>query len=243
MAKNVSEYTRLRDIAVKRAARLVEAGLAAPMRFPTIKEVGKGTERYEKELGKLREYVGHQATVRNVKKSGTPFFNPVFGMPDFNEKKKQARKPLTEAQRARKNARARERYKEQKVMNLGGPEKGVRYRSFLRALNKVRSQWEKIGYNPGFDLEKLTLNPEQAKAFVEYLDYRFSQGDFTQKYVIDQFIMDFGKMLNKNGKPGAIKDDFELFMKDRQGLQDRAGSMSGMSEDETLSLWNAFVNR
>lgn len=167
MSKNVSEFTRLRDIARKRNIRLVEQGLTAPINFPRERDIKNDPVRYQKELERLRSYVGQGATVRAVKQSGTGFFNPEFGLPDFGmqERKAKQRRQLTEAQRARKNQRARQRYAERKVFEYGGEEKGKRFRGYLKALETVRNEWQKVGYNPGFDIEKLILKPDQARGF------------------------------------------------------------------------------
>ena len=78
-----SEYSKLRDIARKRNIRLVEQGLSAPMNIPRLRDIRNDPQRVAKELQKLRDYVNQEATVRNVKKSGTPFFNHQIGLPPF----------------------------------------------------------------------------------------------------------------------------------------------------------------
>ena len=246
MAKNVSEFTRLRDIARKRNIRLVEQGLTSPINFPRERDIKNDPARYQKELERLRSYVGQGATVRAVKQSGTGFFNPEFGLPDFGmqERKAKQRRQLTEAQRARKNQRARERYAEQKVFELGeatGKKKGARYRGYLKSLQTVIKQWQKVGYDPGFDLEKLILKPEQAKSFVEYMDYRFTQSDFNNKYVTHPFIEDFGKIVQKGTQPSQILNDFNAFLKDRGLLKQRSKKMNGFSAKKALELWDKFV--
>ena len=245
MAKNVSEFTRLRDIARKRNIRLVEQGLTAPINFPRERDIKNDPVRYQKELERLRSYVGQGATVRAVKQSGTGFFNPEFGLPDFGvqQKKEKAKRQMTEAQRARKNQRARQRYAERKVFEYGGDEKGKRFRGYLKALETVRKEWQKVGYNPGFDIEKLILKPDQARAFVEYMDYRFTQSDFNNKYVTHDFIEDFGKLVDKGKQPSQILNDFKSFMKDREGLKSRAGRMRGISAGEAIDLWDKFIGR
>ena len=245
MAKNISEFTRLRDIARKRNIRLVEQGLTAPINFPRERDIKQDPIRYQKELERLRSYVGQGATVRAVKQSGTGFFNPEFGLPDFGvqQKKEKAKRQMTEAQRARKNARERQRYAERKVFEYGGSEKGKRYRGYLKSLQTVIKEWQKVGYNPGFDLEKLILKPDQARAFVEYMDYRFTQSDFNNKYVTHEFIEDFGKLVQRGNQPSQILNDFKSFMKDREGLKNRSRRMQGLSASEALNLWDKFVGR
>ena len=245
MAKNVSEFTRLRDIARKRNIRLVEQGLTSPINFPRVRDIRNDPVRYQKELERLRNYVGQGATVKAVKQSGTGFYNPEFGLPPFGvqKPKEKSKRQLTEAQRARKNARARQRYAEQKVFEYGGAEKGKRYKGYLKSLQTVIKEWQKVGYNPGFDIENLILKPDQARAFVEYMDYRFTQSDFNNKYVTHEFIEDFGKIIQKGKQPSQILNDFKAFMKDREGLKSRSRRMRGMSASEALNLWDKFVGR
>ena len=38
------------------------------------------------------------------------------------------------------------------------------------------------------------MTPTEAAAFIDYINYRFSQGDFTQIYVIDEFTQDYNKL-------------------------------------------------
>ena len=49
----------------------------------------------------------------------------------------------------------------------------------------MAKSWGEAGRNIGINLR--SMSPAQAEAFVEYMDYRFSQGDYKRKYVIDEF--------------------------------------------------------
>ena len=111
----------------------------------------------------------------------------------------------------------------------------------MKVLQTVTKTWSKQGFDLGISLSNLT--PEQAQAFVEYMDYRFSQGDFKQRYVVDEFIQDFSKLMQSGYKPGQITSDFEQFLENRGQLQGRSDSMEGLSNAESMSLWHDFANR
>ena len=81
----------------------------------------------------------------------------------------------------------------------------------------------------------------QAQAFVEYMDYRFAQGDFTQRYVIDEFIQDFSKLLQRGHSANSITRDFEQFLENRNQLSDRYQNMEGLTPDEFQSSWYEFM--
>ena len=106
-------------------------------------------------------------------------------------------------------------------------------------MDTVAKAWKKSGFNLGIDLQ--SLSPAEAQAFVEYMDFRFSQGDFTQRYVIDEFIQDFSRLLSKGHKSKDITDDFNKFLENRQQLANRADAMEGLSSGEVMSIWDQFI--
>ena len=151
------------------------------------------------------------------------------------------KKTLTpEEKKAQRRTRQR-LYRQRKAVKKVAltPEKKQKYESYLKALQTVSEQWKEAGLDLGVDLAELT--PAEAQAFVEYMDYRFSQGDFTQHYVIDEFVQDFGKLLQRGYKAGDITTDFSQFLADREELSKRADSMSGISNSEMLNLWEKFI--
>ena len=90
---------------------------------------------------------------------------------------------------------------------------------------------------------RLYRQRKKVRAFVEYMDFRFSQGDFTQRYVIDEFVQDFSKLLSRGYKGSEITDDFNKFLADRKMLDDRASAMEGMSSGEIMAMWSRFAGR
>lgn len=236
MAKQTDfkEYTRIRDIVVKRNKRAAAAGLMPLVHFPTVKEIRSGFVDPAAALKFLRDYYSGGSQVKTIRQTGlTPTIR------QFPEMPKQ--KPLTPEQKQERRreqqraARRRKRVRETAIT----PEKGKKYEGYLKALDTVSKTWKKAGFDIGIDLSRLT--PTQAQAFVEYMDYRFSQGDFTQRYVIDEFIQDFSKMLSKGHKANDIVSDFNKFLENRSQMADRASQMEGLSNGQIMDLWSKFV--
>ena len=237
MAMNFKEYTRMRDIVRKRNLRLAEQGLAAEVHFPTVKEIKAGFADYGQALRAVTGYLSEGSTVKAVKQTG--IVPEVISFPVMPQEKKLS----TEEQRQRKRAadrryRQRQRLRQEAV----SPEKAKRHVSYLKALETVVNTWKKAGVDIGLDVNKLT--PKQAQDFAEYLDYRFSQGDFTAMYVIDEFIQDFSKLINAGYKSSDIITDFDKFLLKRYGeVIPRADAMTGVDEDTVLSDWYDFVEK
>ena len=88
------------------------------------------------------------------------------------------------------------------------------------------------------------MTPEKAKAFAAYIDYRFSQGDYKRKYVIDIFTQDFGKIVQKGYSPDKIIHDFDIFLSKQAEIEGRKNKLEnyGYSADEFDKLWERFYN-
>lgn len=67
-----SEYTRLRDIAVKRAARLSNKGLAPEINFPTVKELKAKNISVESAIRSIQKFTNAPTTVREFKRLEGP---------------------------------------------------------------------------------------------------------------------------------------------------------------------------
>ena len=85
------------------------------------------------------------------------------------------------------------------------------------------------------------MTPSQAKAFVEYMDYRFSQGDFTQRYVVDDFVKDFSKALSKGYQVKDITTDFEQFLAKRSNMKEYYDNILGVDGSEVMALWDVMI--
>lgn len=229
-----AEYTKLRDIVVKRNKRAAEAGLAPLVHFPTVKEIKAGLVSPSEAMSALKGFYSSGSQVKAIRQTGL--------VPEFKQFPVLPKEPKlsVDEQKERKRQQQREYRRRKKVRDTAlSPEKARKYEGYLKALNTVAKAWKSRGRNIGIDLG--SLSPGQAQAFVEYMDYRFSQGDFTQHYVIDEFIQDFSKLLKKGHSAGSITKDFERFMENRNQLSNRYASMEGLTRDEFQSAWYEYV--
>ena len=236
MAKQIDfkEYTRIRDIVQKRMKRAAAAGLAPLIHVPTVKEIKAGIVDPQEALRALKGYYSGGSQVKTIRQTGlVPTFKSFPTLPQMP--------PLSKDQkRQRDRERQRDYRRRRKVRETAiTPEKGKKYESYLKALESVSRTWKRAGKDIGIDLRSLT--PTQAQAFVEYMDYRFSQGDFTQRYVIDEFIQDFSRLLSKGHSPKNIVNDFNLFLENRMQLQGRMDNMEGIPSWEFSGLWDDFI--
>ena len=162
-------------------------------------------------------------------------------VPEFKQYRELPKeRKLTEEERKQRKREQNRLYRQrQKIRKEAGPEKSKKYESYLKALDSVSRAWKRKGFNLGIDLQ--SLSPSQAQAFVEYMDYRFAQGDFLQRYVIDEFIQDFSKLLSKGHSAKNIVNDFNLFLENRMQLQGRMENMEGIPSWEFSGLWDDFI--
>lgn len=228
------EYTRIRDIVQKRIKRASKAGLAPLVHVPTVKEIRSGLVSAKAAFSALKGYYSGGSQVKAIRQTGiVPEFKsfptlpvaPVLSDVEKREKRKEQQREYRRRRKVRETALT--------------PEKGKKYNSYLTALETVSRTWKRAGRDIGIDLKRLT--PSQAQAFVEYMDYRFSQGDFTQRYVIDEFIQDFSKMLSKGYSTKNIVNDFNLFLENRMQMQGRMENMEGIPSWEFSGLWDEFI--
>lgn len=234
---NFKEYTRIRDIVVKRNKRAAAAGLMPLVHFPTVKEIRSGIVDKQQAIRALQDYYSSGSQVKAIRQTG--YVPEIRQLQQFPKMPAQPR-PTAEQKRERKREQQRSYRQRKKVRETAiTPEKAVKYEAYLKSLNTVTTKWKEAGFDIGFDLKSLT--PAQAQAFVEYMDYRFAQGDFSQMYVIDEFIQDFGKLLKRGYKASQITSDFEKFLANRAALQNRADNMLGLTPDETQLAWYDFV--
>lgn len=228
------EYTRIRDIVQKRIKRAVKAGLAPMVHVPTVKEIRAGLVSPSEAMRELTSYYSGGSQVKTIRQTGlVPSFKSFPTLPEAPAVSKEQKKQ--KARERQRDYRRRRKVRETAIT----PEKGKKYESYLKALETVSRTWKRAGKDIGIDLKSLT--PTQAQAFVEYMDYRFSQGDFTQRYVIDEFIQDFSKLLSKGHSPKNIVKDFNLFLENRQQLQGRMDNMEGIPSWEFTGLWDDFI--
>lgn len=234
MAINFKEYTRIRDIVVKRNKRAAAAGLMPVIHFPTVAEIKAGYVDAGQAQRFLKSYYSSGSQVKTIRQTGlvpeTRTF-PVMPKP----------KPLTKAEQKEKRREQQRDYRRRKRVREYAltPEKGKKYESYLKALETVQRTWKRRNFDLGIDL--LSLSPSQAQAFVEYMDFRFSQGDFTQHYVIDEFIQDFSRLLKKGHKAQNILADYNQFLENRHSMASRMADMEGLSFSDTIQSWYDFT--
>lgn len=236
MAKQIDfkEYTRIRDIVQKRIKRAVKAGLAPMVHVPTVKEIKAGIVDPSEALRALKGYYSGGSQVKAIRQTGiVPEFRSFPTLPE--------QPPLSSAEKKQRDRERQREYRRRRKVREAAltPEKGKKYESYLKALDTVSRTWKRAGRDIGIDLKSMT--PAQAQAFVEYMDYRFSQGDFTQRYVIDEFIQDFSKLLSKGHSAKNIVSDFNLFLENRMQLQGRMENMEGIPSWQFMGLWDDFI--
>ena len=236
MAKQIDfkEYTRIRDIVQKRIKRASKAGLAPMVHVPTVKEIKAGLVSPSEAMRALKGFYSGGSQVKTIRQTGlVPEFKSFPSLPE--------EKPLSKAEKKQKQRDYQRDYRRRRKVRETAitPEKGKKYESYLKALESVSRTWKRAGKDIGIDLR--SLSPSQAQAFVEYMDYRFSQGDFTQRYVIDEFIQDFSKLVSKGHSAKNIVNDFNFFLENRMQLQGRMDNMEGIPSWEFTGLWDDFI--
>ena len=150
MASNYSEYSRLRSIARKRAQRLAEKCLSSDLYFPTVKELKSRGISGKAATKSVQSFLKAPSTVREAKKAAErPVFIPTSSGAVVTTESKE--------KEARRKAQSRERSR--------------RYRERVRSLSKQEKSYMKAARTLG-----LRITPANAKAFSEYMDFRFAQG-------------------------------------------------------------------
>lgn len=248
--ENFSEYTKLRDILVKRNKRAVQAGLAQPVHFPTVREIKAGLVSKYEAFSALKDYYSGGSQLKTIRQTGL-----VPGFRKYPELPPKEKETLEQSKQRKRDNQKRYR-RRQAIREMGiDPEKQKKFQSYLKALENVKKNWsdslERLRGKPKAQAtvklyEDLisaldNMTPSQAKAFVEYMDYRFSQGDFTQKYVIDEFVQGFSRLLSKGYQVQDITNDFESFLVKRAEMGETALNMDGLPSSKIMGLWDKFI--
>lgn len=234
MAINFKEYTRIRDIIVKRNKRAAAAGLMPLVHFPTVKEIKSGYVDPAQALKAVKEYYSSGSQVKAIRQTGlTP---PVRSFPEMPAEPKLGPAEKKAKQREYQRAYRRRKAVREKALT---PAKARKYEGYLKALDTMAKRWKEAGFDLGISTASLT--PAQAQAFVEYMEYRFAQGDFTAHYVIDEFIQDFSKALNKGFKADQIVSDYNKFLENRYKMAERKDNMEGMDQPFIRRTWSDMI--
>lgn len=249
MARNdidYKEYSRLRDIAHKRIGRLEKAGFQVNINLPTVKQVRASQNPYWF-MAELVKFVNASTTLGAVRKSGARAL-PVTAQPKFP---KVSPAPVTTSEMRKQRRRERDRLARQRraIKDVAPAGKQGKYLGYLKAARSVARQWQKIGERTG-DINFLQnakwlmgMTPTQAKAFAEYAEYRFSQGDFTARYAMAKFVEDFVEAAQSGKKVTNLQKDFDAFLADQAQLTTNAAETErmGISSRDMLAIWNKFV--
>lgn len=233
------EYSRLRSIARKRIERASAAGYGEYIKLPTVKQV-RASENPNVYMNAVREFLGGEfSTLTAAKETGQRLdverfqkLPPAPKVRKLSSEEKQARR---KEQKRRSRAK---RAVEKAAANEAMASKQVGY---LKALETVATKWREHGVDIGNWLG--ILSPAKAKAFVAYMEYRFSQGDYKNRYTIDTFIRDFGELVKRNYDFKDIETDFNTFLAKQKTLRGnmRQTKKYGITEDEIDTAWRMFV--
>lgn len=229
--RDFSEYTRLRDIAQKRQKRLAAAGLSAPIKIPTVRDIKSGVVDPGRAMRQLKNYLSGGSTVKAVRQTGL--------VPEFTQFPSALPKKKRSPEEQRELKRLRDRQYRQRKRIIESTADVEKQKGRINLLKGVASLGRKGFDLFGVDVNKMT--PSEAADFAEYMEYRFSQGDFTNKYVIDRFVKEYDALKKKGYDTQTLKRDFDKFLEDRGQLRSRSDNMEGLTTDELNDLWSEFI--
>ena len=216
MASSYTEYSRLRSIARKRAERLAESGFSAQIHFPTVSELKAQGISGKSATRAVESFLKAPSTVRAAKKAVE---KPVY-IPTAT-----GAVVTTQSQAKQERARARSR------------ETSRRYRERVKSLSKQEKSYIKAARTLG-----LRITPTQAKAFAEYMDFRFAQGSESVHYRIARYVEDYMSIMAKKGyKPDEIMNDFNLYLSDRMADIEKANKMNGITPEQLDSIMDDWI--
>ena len=216
MASNYTDYSRLRSIARKRAERLTESGFTTGINFPTVSELKKSGISGKSAARAVESFLKAPTTVRQARKAVD---KPVFIQTPTGAV------VTTKAQERVERSRAASR------------ERSRRYRERVRNISKHEKSYIKAAKTLG-----LRITPANAKAFAEYMDFRFAQGSDSVHYRVARYVEDYMAIIAKKGySPSEILGDFNLFLSDRMAAMDRAGNMNGITPDQLDTLMDDWI--
>ena len=232
---NWKEYSKLRSIARKRIERASAAGKMEYTYIPSVKEV-KVTGNPEMFLAQVKQFLSSGQMLSTVKKTDT-IIPPVKFPPA-----PKVQKPTDAAKIARRREQNR-RSKAKRAVEKSSKSKAEASKKvgYLKALETVAKKWREAGIDAGNWLG--VMSPGMSKKFVDYMEYRFSQGDYKNRYTIDTFIRDFGELYKKGYDFKDIKSDFDSFLEKQKqlGKNQKRTEMYGITEDRVNDTWRMFV--
>lgn len=241
---NSKEYSRLRSIARKRIERAAAAGAAAPVHIPTVKEARASADPGQYMQAVQRFLSSPGSKLSNVRKDDNITFTQFNPTPQPPATKRKSKYASEEDRLARRREQKRRSKAKRAVERAAADEKEARKKvGYLRALETVTAKWKEAGVDIANWLG--VLSPAKAKAFADYMEYRFSQGDYKNRYTIDTFVRDFGELVKANYNFKDIQGDFDAFLgRQKQMAKDAENTNKyGLTEDEVDSAWRRFVKK
>ena len=213
-----SEYSKLRSVARKRAERLAASGLAELVTFPTVKELKAGGKSVSSAIKQVQSYLNAPTRTRDYRRLEEDE-RPVF---------------IQEGQQVSVAQKAQEKRERRKAQNR---EAARRYRERIRSLSKRELAYKKAAKTLG-----LNITPANAKAFGEYMDFRFAQGNDKMKYRISLYVEDYIDIIAKTGhKQSEVLDDFQKFLIERKKLKKKKKKMKGDKRSKIDILMDDFI--
>lgn len=240
---NAKEYSRLRSIARKRIERAVAAGAAAPVHIPTVKEVKASADPGQYMAAVQRFLASPGSKLSNVRKDEKITFTKFTPVPEPPATKRRSKYKSEEERLARRREQKRRSKAKRAVEKAAANESEARKKvGYLKALETVSNKWKEAGVDIGNWLG--VLSPKKAKLFTDYIEYRFSQGDFSSTYTIDTFIKDFGEMQRRGYSGEDIESDFSHFLDQMKKLKRnmKKTNKDGVTIDEMAQAWKMFVH-
>lgn len=225
MASKYASYTRLRDIAVKRAGRLEKTGLSTGISFPTVKQIKSEGLSLSEATARLQMFIEAPTKTREYKKLDVQD-RPIF-LEDRTGPVTTTEAGRSEAEKYIKKERARELHRQ----------RNRRYRERERNLTKRESADLKASRTLGY-----SVGPSQAAIFSEYLAYRFKYGNENLRYAILNYTEDY-KAITKKKKYmtfDEMQKDFETYVLDRKQMQLDYDNMEGISGKQFESMWQEY---
>ena len=108
------------------------------------------------------------------------------------------------------------------------------YRERVRQLTKDDKRFMKAARRLG-----LNITPSTAKAFTEYVQYRYAQGIGSVKYWMANIVEDYMEATQNKPKTGeAVLADYQRFLADRADLMAAAGQIGNSPTAQTSDMFN-----
>ncbi len=178
----------------------------------------------------------HIPTVKELRQRGaeageiefirlTQFLESGFSL----ERRREPERPrMTEEQRRERKRQQSRRYRRQKVAREYAREDyPTKYLEYLKGLQTMH----------------MDIPPSQLPGFFAYMDYRFSQGSKGEKkYVFDNFVDDFVKMLQKVYNPTHIFSSFLPFSSSPSLLSSLSFPLPFLPSSPSPPLFSSFID-